>query len=351
MMGRLRNMMGSGKNTQPQTSNGKAPTGQDGLQNRHGTSNGVDRTRRPPDIPIRTLQQYHGGPNQERNEFMEKHSALAEKKIAVAVEQVSIFLTSDNTVVSFFEQSADDIERPIIDRLSSPETTLRRSSDASMVVQAIIDAIIDLAIPVTNAYRDAIDELELDVLTEPSIENTKPLYILTSEVSQFRANIYPTINLVNANASSPHRPAPTSTVTITPLTHTYLADVLDHTTLIVANIDQMRHAADNMIDLIFNTISAYQNESMKQLTLVTILFLPMSFLTGYFGMNFADFTGVQEHSDTFFWLIAVPVVCVLSCWLMKDVIGRWVRKTRQRRGIARARRRRVQAEKEKVKRV
>ena len=116
-------------------------------------------------LPICTLQQYHGGPNQERNEFMEKYSALASKGLAVAVEQVSIFLSSDNTVVSFFEQSAEDVENPIIDRLSSCETTLRRSSDASMVVQAIIDAIIDLAIPVTNAYRDAIDELELNVLT------------------------------------------------------------------------------------------------------------------------------------------------------------------------------------------
>ena len=84
---------------------------------------------------IRTLQRYHGGPNEERIEFMEKHSALASKGLGVGVEQVSIFLTSDNSVISFFENSADDIETPIISRINTQETILRRSSDASMVVQ------------------------------------------------------------------------------------------------------------------------------------------------------------------------------------------------------------------------
>ena len=84
---------------------------------------------------VRTLQRYHGGPNEERIQFMEEHSALASKGLGVAVEQVSIFLTSDNSVISFFESSAEDIELPIIDRLSSPETILRRCSDASMLVQ------------------------------------------------------------------------------------------------------------------------------------------------------------------------------------------------------------------------
>ena len=83
----------------------------------------------------RTLQRYHGGPNEERINFMEKHSALASKNLGVGVEQVSIFLTSDNTVISFFESSAEDIETPIIARLSTKETILRRSSDASMLTQ------------------------------------------------------------------------------------------------------------------------------------------------------------------------------------------------------------------------
>ena len=84
---------------------------------------------------IRTLQRYHGGPNEERIVFMEKHSALASKGLGVGVEQVSIFLTSDNTVISFFEGSAEDVDAPLIKRLSTPETILRRCSDASMITQ------------------------------------------------------------------------------------------------------------------------------------------------------------------------------------------------------------------------
>ena len=52
----------------------------------------------------RTLQRYHGGPNEERTVYMETHSALASKNLAVSVEQVSIFLTADNTVVSYVPQ-------------------------------------------------------------------------------------------------------------------------------------------------------------------------------------------------------------------------------------------------------
>lgn len=121
-----------------------------------------------------------------------------------------------------------------------------------------------MAIPVAEAYGDAIGELELNVLTDADISHTMSLYVLTSEIVQFKSNLSPIVNLVNAIRD--HRSEPvgtpmlngmppkhfTSSVTISPMAQMYFKDVEDHCVQITDGLDQMRRAADNMIDLIFN---------------------------------------------------------------------------------------------------
>ncbi|KAK0711705.1 hypothetical protein B0H67DRAFT_586109 [Lasiosphaeris hirsuta] len=291
---------------------------------------------------VRTLQRYHASPNDPRTLFMEKNSALSRKKLAVTCEQVSMFITQDNTIISFFEVSAQDVEAPIVRRLQTSDTIIRQSCDASMVGQAIIDAIIDLAIPVTACYGDVIGDLELDVLTRPTLEHTKSLYVVITEINKMLSFINPIITLINAirdhktelgqDATMHMLQDPSKGVIITHITYTYLGDVLDHCVLITESLNQLKSSADGMIGLIFNTISAYQNESMKQLTVATIIFLPLTFLTGYFGQNFEPFTVLKEDVG-YFWKIAVPVVVAVILILFKDVIYDYFKFLSQRRYI------------------
>ncbi|EGO57381.1 hypothetical protein NEUTE1DRAFT_80870 [Neurospora tetrasperma FGSC 2508] len=234
----------------------------------------------------------------------------------------------------FFECSAQDVEAPIIRRLQTKDTIIRQSCDASMVGQAIIDAIIDLAMPVTTCYTEVIGDLELDVLTKPNIKHTKSLYILVTEMNKMLSFINPVITLINAlrdhktnmsqEAATRNLQNPSHGVIITPTTYIYLGDVLDHCLLITDTLTQLKGSAEGMIDLIFNTISAKQNESMKQLTIVTIIFLPLTFLTGYFGQNFEHFPG-PNHSIDYFWKIAVPVVLATGLLLLAQAIHDYCR--------------------------
>ncbi|KAM6508141.1 hypothetical protein FALCPG4_018028 [Fusarium falciforme] len=272
--------------------------------------------------PIRTLQRYHASGNEARTEFMERHSSLASYKMAISAEQVSIFLTNDNTAISFFEVSAGDVERPI----------------------AIIDAIIDLAIPVTAVYTDVIADLELDVLTSPSINQSKSLYICVSEINKMLSFLNPIENLIDVLRDhktylTPQQALqelenPSSGAIVTPLTHTYLGDVLDHCIIITEALRQLKQSSDNLINLIFNTISANQNESMKQLTIVTIIFLPLTFITGFFGQNFAEEGFPEIHRGIwYFWACAVPTAFATVLILMRDMIYNWLVRTIQRKHI------------------
>ncbi|KAL2020836.1 hypothetical protein VTK56DRAFT_7929 [Thermocarpiscus australiensis] len=306
---------------------------------------------------LRTLQRYHASPNDPRTQFMEKNSALASKNLAVACEQVSMFITNDNCIISFFELSAQEVEAPIVRRLQTSDTVIRQSCDASMVGQAIIDAIIDLAIPVVACYGDVIGDLELDVLTSPNIGHTRSLYILVAEINKMLGFINPITSLITSLRDHETEVSqdtvmtqlldPAHGVIITPLTYTYLGDVLDHCVLITDTLNQLKESANGMIGLIFNTISAYQNESMKQLTIATIIFLPLTFLTGYFGQNFEPFTVLNEDVG-YFWKIAIPVVAATILILLREAIYEYVKALLQRRYIWRlkkSRRSRRQARK------
>ncbi|WPG99861.1 cobalt/magnesium transport protein cora [Acrodontium crateriforme] len=358
--------------------------------------------------PIRTLHRYESAQIPEHTAFMERHSALAADDLAVSVEQVSLFLLSDNTVISFFEHSAEDVETPIMARLKSPETMLRISCDASLMLQAIIDAIVDLAVRVKDAYNKSRKELQVDAMTNPDIKTSRALHIFGEEIDMLQNLFKPIVHLVNAlrdhnidpTLSTMHSftvPAPayshlplpeqsvpeidiqgpmpnvkvenqtkrdrdgappflrsisgavrrapfkrtetTASVIISPLAHTYFGDVLDHCITIIQSFEQMDASATNISTLIFNTVGAKTNNFMMILAVVTVFFAPLTFISGYFGMNFAEGSGLK-HPFGFFWIVAIPALTCFMLLVFATMLWENVEDFLAKRGIRAHRRRR-----------
>ena len=273
---------------------------------------------------------------------------LSHGEFGVSVEQVSAFMTSDNTVITVFERSGQDVLTPILRRLQTSQTILRSSNDPSMLIQAVIDAVVDLSLPIGKAVSEAFSRLEFSVLTNPAIEQSKQLYLLRSGLTllmdktnaidglvrtliDHRAVAIPvnsTVAAANTAAALASPPA------ISALAQIYLQDVHDHVRTLSASTHMSIRAAENLTALIFNTIAATQNESVRQLTLVSCFFLPLTFLTGYFGMNFDPMPIVNEHSDLMFWALATPVMTITVLLLLISRMRRfkafgWARRRRR----------------------
>ena len=255
------------------------------------------------------------------------------RKFGTSTEQLSIFLTAKDTVITIFEGSGHDVFAPILTRLQSEHTILRSSNDPSMLLQSVIDAVVDLSIPIGKAFSDAFSELEFAVLTKPAVIQSRQLYVLRLGLTNFMDTVTPISSLVRTLSdhrtipleSSAAKPSQTqaaipsqvfASTVISPLTQAYLKDVQDHVTTLSSSTHRSIRSAENLTALIFNTIAAKQNESVRQLTLVSIFFLPLTFLTGYFGMNFDPMPIVNNNSDTYFWWIATPVMLTTVLLLM-----------------------------------
>ncbi|KAM0720817.1 hypothetical protein Q7P37_003102 [Cladosporium fusiforme] len=293
---------------------------------------------------VKLMEPFSGGEGASKGVASRLHKAngprsrsLASDKFGLSWEQVSAFLTADGTVITIFEHSGKDVFNPILARLKSPQTVVRSSNDPSMLLQAVIDTTVDLSLPISNAVAEIFDELERAVLYNPRIPQSKQLHVLRSGLTLLLNNTIAIGGLVKtlcdhrpvANLpDSPETPASerpsrleTAGTHISPTARIYFQDVQDHIQTLSNSTHMSIRSAENLSSLIFNSITASQNESVRKLTLVSSFFLPLTFLTSYFGMNFDPMPSVMEHSEVFFWFIATPVMC--GTLMLLTVGPRW----------------------------
>ncbi|KAL5494805.1 hypothetical protein ACEPAI_267 [Sanghuangporus weigelae] len=245
------------------------------------------------------------------------------ERVNVDVIPFFIFLFRDGTVISINQRPQVDFTVPITARLRQRDTGLRATADPSLLVQSLLDLIVDQALEVVDEYQHKILKLERDILIKPKMKTVRCLHIMSGDLTLHKRTLEPIKTLVYglrrydvdrcaALISSSGQEVPDKVEGF--MSHKskiYLADVHDHIDYIISSLDMFSGISENLINFTFNMASYEMNEVMRRLTLATIIFLPLTLLTGYFGMNFERMWSVQNNSDLLFWEIAIPVMAVV----------------------------------------
>lgn len=255
-------------------------------------------------------------------------------RVDVRIEPMCIFLFRDGTVISFQSKPNFDLTEPIASRIRQRDTSLRTTADASLLVESLLDLVVDAVLEVVDEYHARLSLLEQRVLIQSKVSTVRSLHILSGDLILHKRTLEPIRALVYAlRRYDVDRTAACLDLTSTSgdqkvvgfMSHKakiYLADVHDHIEYALTSLDMYAAMAENLINYTFNMASYEMNVVMRRLTLCTIVFLPLTLLTGYFGMNFQNMWSIHHnHSDVVFWIIAIPVMAVvIPTFMWADIV-------------------------------
>ncbi len=192
-------------------------------------------------------------------------------------EQVSLFLGS-NFVITFQERPGWDCLEPVRDRIRRHVLRMRDAGSGHLAY-SILDAVIDHYFPVLEAYGERLEVLEDSIVGQPDRGTIAEVHAVKRELLELRRAIWPQREAINVLVRDdiPH---------VNTETRLYLRDVYDHAVRIIDLVETHREVCSDLMDLYLSSISNRMNEVMKVLTVISTIFIPLTFIVGVYGMNF-----------------------------------------------------------------
>lgn len=195
---------------------------------------------------------------------------------SIEYEHVS-FVLGENFVISFQEKPKDVFDL-IRDRLRNSYGKIRQK-ESDYLFYRFIDTIIDNYFLVMDRIAEKIESLEDEVMENPSTKTLQKLQVVRKELIYLRRSIYPLRESINSILKSESKLMHQDT-------ERFFMDVYDHTIQIIESLETYRDLLSGIMDLYMNTASNRMNEIMKVLTIMSTIFIPMTFIAGIYGMNF-----------------------------------------------------------------
>jgi magnesium transporter len=217
--------------------------------------------------------------------------------------EIDLFLGPNYLVTAYHDPIMPPVDA-VWRRLERDERVYTNGSD--FLCHAILDALVDDYMPVIDQMDDEIEWLEDQVLARPNPEILERILSLKHSVMAMRRIVGPQREMIN-RLSRDDFPQ------IDRQSRIYFRDIYDHLVRIQDLTESVRDIVSGAMDIYLNSTSLRLNEVMKALTIVSTIFLPLTFITGLYGMNFVRlYPDIQWPAGFLF----VTITCIVIVFVM-----------------------------------
>lgn len=217
-------------------------------------------------------------------------------------EHISLVL-GKNYLISFQEERSKDIFEPVIERIRASAGKTRRNG-ADYLMYALLDVIVDHYFVITERIGDKADELEEHIVQQRANQQTlATLYVLKRELAFIRRTVNPLRDVVGVLLRE-------ESDLVQKTTLPYLRDLADHVNQVIETLDSYREVIAGLTDVYYSIVSNRMNSVMKTLTIVSAIFIPLTFIAGVYGMNFDNMPELRTKTGYFWTLGAMVVIAV-----------------------------------------
>ena len=224
------------------------------------------------------------------------------------LEQVSLVLGRD-FVISFHE-GARDVFEPLRERIR--HGALVRAMGADYLAYALVDTLIDGYYPIVESIGEHLEALE-DAVSE------RPRQDLLSEIHQARRRLLTLVRVVHQQRDAVGAMMRADHPLISDAVRIYLRDSLDHALQISDVLDTFREISLGLVEVYLSSVSHRTNEIIKVLTILSSIFIPLTFIVGVYGMNFEHMPELSwRYGYAMTWAIMATVVLGLLFYFRRN---------------------------------
>jgi magnesium transporter len=193
-------------------------------------------------------------------------------------EQVSLIL-GRRYLLTVQEEPDRDCFHQVRERIERGRGIIR-SQGPDYLAYCLLDAIVDGFFPVLEYYGELIEELEDEVMLRPTKQTLEKIYRIRRELLTLRRAIWPQRDAINQLMRD-------GSDLVSPEVVVYLRDCYDHAVQVMDMVETYRELAAGLMDVYLSSVSNKMNEVMKLLTVISSIFIPLTFIAGVYGMNFS----------------------------------------------------------------